>query len=331
MNYIGAPCPICGQKFAEGDDIVVCPDCGTPYHRSCYKEKGHCIMDQLHASGKEWVNPVKPKKEYVQKPTVAACPRCGHGNDTAAFRCENCDFPLSPDRRDGEGDLEQRERMREQASEDPFRPHADPMEEVFGRIDPNSTIQKVRIMDIIGFTQKNSQYFVRLFKLLSMEISTMVFNWSALLFGPFYYFYRKMYKKGFILLMIELASYLPSFALAYHLMPQAIADPALLETMAFNTSGMEGLMAIANIAGNIPLFIHLYSGFTANKSYFLHSMTLLKEITAKLSTDRHEMEKQILRLGGVSPAAVVAAIVGSAVLFLGISTFIVMMLLPLMP
>ncbi len=326
MNYIGAACPICGQKFADGDDIVVCPDCGTPYHRSCYKEKGRCIMDEFHASGKEWVNPVKPKKEYVQQPTVAACPRCGHPNAASAFRCEDCGFPLSPDRRDGERDLEQRNRLQEEVPAS----QADPLEDIFGRIDPNATIQKIRIMDIMGFTQKNTQYFVRLFKLLNMEISTMVFNWCALFFGPFYYFYRKMYKKGFVLLLIELASYLPSFAIAYHLMPQAISNPALLETLAFNTNGMEGLMTIANLASNIPLFVHLYSGFTANKSYYFHSMGLLKEIYAKLSSNRHEMEKQILHVGGVSPTAVVAALIGTCLLFLGISFAIVMLLLPLM-
>ncbi len=318
MNYIGAACPVCGQKFAEGDDIVVCPDCGTPYHRSCYKEAGHCIMAELHASGKEWVNPVKPKEEYVQKPTAAACLRCGHLNSADALRCENCNFPLNPSNEGGKQEQHEPPRM------------ADVMGDVFGSIDPNGSIQKIRIMDIIGFTQKNTQYFVRLFKLLNAEISTMVFNWCALLFGPFYYFYRKMYKKGFILLMIELASYIPSFALAYHLMPQAIANPALLETMAFNTSGMEGIMAIASFAGNIPLFIHLYSGFNANKNYFQHSMSALKEIYNKRIPDRHEMEKQILAQGGVSPGAVVAAIVGSCAIFIGISTFIVMMLLPLM-
>lgn len=29
MNYKGVSCPVCGQEFKEGDDIVVCPECGA--------------------------------------------------------------------------------------------------------------------------------------------------------------------------------------------------------------------------------------------------------------------------------------------------------------
>lgn len=36
MDYRGQHCPICGKEFCDGDDIVVCPECGTPYHRECY-------------------------------------------------------------------------------------------------------------------------------------------------------------------------------------------------------------------------------------------------------------------------------------------------------
>ena len=44
MNYKGVSCPVCGQEFKEGDDIVVCPECGAPHHRSCYKQLGNCDL-----------------------------------------------------------------------------------------------------------------------------------------------------------------------------------------------------------------------------------------------------------------------------------------------
>ena len=38
MNeYLGCECSVCRKPFAAGDDIVVCPECGTPYHRACYE------------------------------------------------------------------------------------------------------------------------------------------------------------------------------------------------------------------------------------------------------------------------------------------------------
>ncbi|MBR1725011.1 MAG: hypothetical protein IJ723_08375, partial [Ruminococcus sp.] len=53
-KYIGEKCIVCGEAFAEHDDIVVCPDCGTPYHRACWQEKGSCINDELHSSQQTW-------------------------------------------------------------------------------------------------------------------------------------------------------------------------------------------------------------------------------------------------------------------------------------
>ena len=42
-KYYGCPCEGCGRPLALTDDIVVCPDCGAPYHRTCYEKLGRCI------------------------------------------------------------------------------------------------------------------------------------------------------------------------------------------------------------------------------------------------------------------------------------------------
>ncbi len=47
-------CPICRVRFNENDDVVVCPDCGTPHHRSCYAENGSCGVEQYHSAGFNW-------------------------------------------------------------------------------------------------------------------------------------------------------------------------------------------------------------------------------------------------------------------------------------
>ena len=43
-RYTGNHCPVCEQEFTDNDDIVVCPDCGTPYHRACWQK-----VRRLHA------------------------------------------------------------------------------------------------------------------------------------------------------------------------------------------------------------------------------------------------------------------------------------------
>ena len=34
-DYINEKCISCGKEFTKDDDVVVCPECGTPYHRGC--------------------------------------------------------------------------------------------------------------------------------------------------------------------------------------------------------------------------------------------------------------------------------------------------------
>ena len=43
-------CPVCGQKFHASDDVVVCPQCGAPHHRTCWKEEGRCHFQSAHGT-----------------------------------------------------------------------------------------------------------------------------------------------------------------------------------------------------------------------------------------------------------------------------------------
>ena len=59
-RYTGNHCPVCEQTFTDADDIVVCPDCGTPYHRACWQKVGACMHRSEHAAGFEWQPEVYP-------------------------------------------------------------------------------------------------------------------------------------------------------------------------------------------------------------------------------------------------------------------------------
>ncbi len=338
MNVIGVPCPICGQKFTAEDDIVVCPDCGTPYHRSCYKEVGHCIMNDLHESGSEWVNPLEAARETairaVQQETILPCPACGHPNHRDNLRCENCGYRLKhadPAPHNEYGAPQGYENNQQDKNEDPY-------EDVFGPINPKQKLNSILIGDLMGFVQKNCAYFVRLFKLRSADRSAVVFNWSALFFGPFYFFYRKMHRKGFSILFLELMSYLPSFVWVYRMMPQVLSNPDVMQAIMdgtalassqLNMTSSGPLLYLVNLCSYIPLILHIYCGFTANGSYYEHTMSLMNKLQKNYGHDRTLLEKQVLRAGGVSPLAVFLSMVGTGVAFLAVSFVMVMMLLPL--
>lgn len=48
MKYSNYKCPVCSNQFTEDDDVVVCPDCGTPHHRECYINNGKCFNQDKH-------------------------------------------------------------------------------------------------------------------------------------------------------------------------------------------------------------------------------------------------------------------------------------------
>ena len=67
MDYRGQHCPICGKEFCDGDDIVVCPECGTPYHRECYKTAGHCVNEERHGESFEWKPETAPQATVTNR------------------------------------------------------------------------------------------------------------------------------------------------------------------------------------------------------------------------------------------------------------------------
>ena len=101
QNYISEKCPVCGKEFCRDDDIVVCPDCGTPHHRECYKQLGHCANEEKHGSF-EWSESFSTgnmsgaaEPQSVPAGTEAAiCPYCGTKNPAGGRYCVNCGAPL---------------------------------------------------------------------------------------------------------------------------------------------------------------------------------------------------------------------------------------------
>ena len=95
-NYIGTKCISCDRVFKEGDDVVVCPECGTPYHRACYEKEGKCINTELHENGGTWQPHYDSDTESVNTDnTPIRCPRCGETNPPDGLFCKRCGLPLT--------------------------------------------------------------------------------------------------------------------------------------------------------------------------------------------------------------------------------------------
>ena len=91
-KYYGCPCEGCGKPLTLQDDIVVCPDCGAPYHRDCYESSAAASMPRPtppDTSGSSLIRKVScaPALPAASAPcavslsaaaAVRPCPRRGH-------------------------------------------------------------------------------------------------------------------------------------------------------------------------------------------------------------------------------------------------------------
>lgn len=96
FKYEGEYCPYCNQPFSQDDDIAVCPECGTPHHRECYKVKGFCAHEAEHGAF-EWQPTVHEEKAPIPEeaqPEAAACPRCGKPTVLGSAYCDYCGADL---------------------------------------------------------------------------------------------------------------------------------------------------------------------------------------------------------------------------------------------
>ena len=130
-KYYGCPCEGCGEPLTLKDDIVVCPDCGAPYHRTCYEKLGRCIHSPAHAAGYEWHFP-------YQDAELRTCPSCGERTLRSEEICRCCGAALPPeteadeqlndrkaaqDEQHGGFDYERFYRQYEQQTIDPLHPN----------------------------------------------------------------------------------------------------------------------------------------------------------------------------------------------------------------
>ena len=91
MDYLGEKCPVCNKEFTADDDIVVCPDCGTPHHRECYAANGKCAHEEYHFIGRRWEKKADDKLASTQ---MITCKYCGMTNIGEADTCKYCGAKL---------------------------------------------------------------------------------------------------------------------------------------------------------------------------------------------------------------------------------------------
>jgi len=196
-QYIGETCPVCKEVFVEKDDVVICPECGAPHHRTCFRQLGRCALEDRHGTEHTW-----QKKEPDPEPVDSVvCPQCKTTNPSQNIFCEACGSPLNK----AVGGATQYQNPM-QGMPINFSAMFNP----YGGLNPNEEIDGVTVSDLSLCVGENATYYLPKFKALSEKKFKISWNWAGC-FGNFlYYFNRKMYAFGIPMMIIFLLYYVPS-------------------------------------------------------------------------------------------------------------------------
>ncbi len=311
MDFIGQTCPACGKTLEPDDDIVVCPVCGTPQHRSCWEENGECVNRALHSENYSW-QPEAPKFEQAEQEKKAdsgisqLCPVCGTRNSQNALNCINCGAPL--------------ENGNQQAYNPFFNVGSAGNPYLYGvTLDPESDIDGAKVKDIACTVQSASSRYIPKFKAMEDKKKKVTFNWAAFFFTPYWFFFRKLWKTGLIFLGIFLAVILPfttkisAFSDAYQLYSEALLTASEAEIASALHAAASSILPI------LPMFliqfaIRLFAGFTANGMYKKSVISKVKTLRSQFPNDR-EFEVVTIRKGGTSILLAFAAYFGYDIVY----------------
>lgn len=235
--------PCVRKPFTSDDDIVVCPECGAPYHRACYQQAGHCIFQEKHGTPDAWKPPEKQTETDAEGKT---CPRCGKKNARESLFCDQCGQLLSGGASKGaspNGGYSPYGTPNPNASpyQNPGVPNSPPYQnpgapnapysgpypfafDPMGGVRPEEPLgDGVTAGDAAKFVQTNPQYYIPAF-VNRKRYHRNRFNFSAFLCSGGWMLYRKQYKWGAIFTGIMLLIYVLSTFISYRFATPIIMD-----------------------------------------------------------------------------------------------------------
>ncbi len=317
MDYTNEICPVCDKAFTENDDIVVCPICGTPHHRQCYIDNKNCKNETLHKEGFEWQSaaPSVPDKSE-EKPAaqkieddghkIVFCPNCGKENPAEEPVCTSCGARLY---NNGEkGFFSQPVNLPDMTNTQFGNPVV--------QISPDDTIGGNKVSDTAEYIQMNANKYIPKMYKMEKTNSKVSFNWASFLFTPYWFFFRKMYVTGFVLMLVLL------FSSAVTTTDRVIAVSekyeAVVESYYEGNASIDDVNEVSRevlsspeiiIVSVIEIGVHLFGGFFGNYFYKKKTEKDIREIQSQ-ATSPEEYRLLLFKKGGISGGMCALAMLG---------------------
>lgn len=283
FNYTGHTCDVCNEKFTAQSDVVVCPECGTPHHRECYRQLGHCVNEAKHAEGFEYSAP-----QPAANPNTLTCPKCGAVNPKDVAFCESCGISLA------DGNHQSRtspEEFRQQAKST-FVPPVVP-------VGMEGEIDGVTLKDMALYIGPSYAYYIHGFKRIEKEPKTRIFCWSAFFFDGIYFLYRKMWLEAILVLLVGLVLGIPSTIVMMETMGVISSSSPLM------FSNIDLVMTVCSV---LSMMLKMWLAFIAVPRYQKKVVKDLKKIKATSQTTA-EYYQTVVNKSGPSRAVLVFGVV----------------------
>ncbi len=299
MDFKKYICPVCNNRFNENDDVVVCPECGTPHHRECYKNLGKCFNENAHGTNES--------VEFTFKNTEPSEENFNNIND---------EIPE---------EINENEAFKRIAEEIPD----------FIKLSPaqNALIEGKHAYLYELAIGKNKEYYIPRFMLMNNLKKGISWNFFAFLTPLAWTLYRKMYKFSALILAIYILIFGITgfyFASNEEFVDLNIAcmqeDPNYLSNILIYDSGsgdvtltvkQQELMEVMKnltvplyvtiISSVLPFVLRIYLGLFANKKY-MQKLTKNIEKAEKKGLQGDTLKKYLYKKYGTLPLFLVGII-----------------------
>lgn len=330
MNkYVNVPCAKCGKPFTEDDDVVVCPDCGAPHHRSCYLEEGHCARQDQHADGSMVAG---PPPGAAQKENIT-CPGCGAVNLPEAKYCATCGIPLdgsyqSPQAGQPGGSTQnpgapgggyQDSGFQNQSRPARTSAHYDPP----GADLPRRRLRRRHCQEIAVYIGPNYRRYLSVFKMMRESGHSFSFNWSAFFFNYCFLFYRKLYRPAIVIMALVAMLFIPRLMYSSESIKYFL-NLYMQVPIEYDLTLMGNLGTLINVLNIVQLALMFVVATSADRLYYKHVVREIKKLrsTAPATLSRDQYLTMLAVNGRTNPKMGYGMAILSAVVSFGISYFI---------
>ena len=211
---------------------------------------------------------------------MAVCPNCGNHNEPGAVKCSHCGVPLNA-----------APRTEPQNAPIYARGTMDAPDITRVELKPTDCIDGIQAQDWATFTGRSALYYLMQFFRMEKTGKKITLCFSAFLLGPIYFFYRKMWKQGIVLALVQLVLYTP---LALLVLQQY--NPAVLGGMLTGAAWLEPAAFACDI---LWCAFKVFMGLSAVAWYQKTAKRRIEGIYARYP-DEQDRARELAQQGGTS-------------------------------